>query len=158
MPSVATWYAAPPHVVVEQALTDHSEFWHEMEKSAAPVAPRDWCTFEIRLEDGSSHIYLTDATDSLDDKAAEEEQADYETTVLFLRPDGDMELKDPVWCRDTDFGMLSPGIFGCREAWSKMRADLKQPLIDRAIRDFESMNSIAWDTWYPGYLTRQRYR
>ena len=83
---------------------------------------------------------------------------DFNVSLLFVRPDGRKELKDPNWLEDTGFECLAPGVFGSVVAWSSMTDRERVECSEDAVLKFSQRNGTPYEIWYEDYLTRIRRR
>ena len=82
---------------------------------------------------------------------------DFEIGVIFVRPDGLKEVKDPNWLEDAGFKCLAPSVFGSDSAWSQMTDIDRVECSESDLRHFCHHNRDSWERWYKGYCeTAQR--
>ena len=74
--------------------------------------------------------------------------------ICFLRPEGATEVKDPNWLKDSGFGYIAPGSFGCHNVWQRMTESARARCCQQSINQFIAMNGIPWCAWYSDYLER----
>ena len=80
---------------------------------------------------------------------------DFDISLTFVRPDCKTEWKDPNWLLDAGFRLISPAVFGCERAWSKMTEMERIQICDSAVTRFNSCNGVTWEAWFP-YFARRR--
>ena len=79
---------------------------------------------------------------------ADEYSDGYDISLVFLRPDGGTEIKDPHWLVDSGFDLLAPGLYGSRTAWSRLTFVEEDQLAEEALVTFSRLNEMVWDDWY----------
>ena len=93
-----------------------------------------------------------------DDNLSDGFFADFDVGIIFLRPDGTSERKDPNWVVDAGFNYLAPGVFGSKAVWENMKEMDRRKLSEHALIRFSQWNDLEWHTWYTDYQYRLHRR
>ena len=113
------------------------------------------------MEEGPSQL-ITDFLAELEldheceDSLSDGYMDDFEISIVFLRPDGKQEYKDPNWVADCGYGLLAAAVFGSTEAWSTMSEKDKTHCSEQAVIDFHRLNHETWHAWYSRYEDRAK--